>query len=62
MKKWLLTHEWLPGILFPGEIDSPGGIILFASGGGRPLYPDIYTLFHNDPAAPQDYCCTDENE
>ena len=27
-----------------------------ASGGGFPLYPQIYTVLHNDPAAPQDHC------
>ena len=28
----------------------------FASGGGYPLYPEIFTVLHNDPAAPQKHC------
>ena len=28
----------------------------FASGGGSPLYPEIFTVLLNDPAAPQDHC------
>ena len=27
-----------------------------ASGGGLPLYPEIFTVLHSEPAAPQDHC------
>ena len=31
-------------------------VYFLAPGGGSPLYPEIFTLVHNDPAAHQDHC------
>ena len=49
-------HRWILGpCKYLCEIKTFLKIFFFASGIGFPLYPEIFYIIHNDPAAHQDY-------